>query len=485
MKAYKVTLFIFSVIAVLALLCVVFPADGVKAGNLTLRFPTLTEVLTPESSEDTALPEVSPEELLAQQLRDMRMQEENQYLDYFHNSNIRFNLPGADLTWFDDLFKAFEHCDEERVRVMHYGDSQIEGDRITGVIREELQDTFGGIGPGIIPVIETVGSINIGQSSTAELTRALAFGPAEVRGKNSNYGPMAQVAYLDTTITVSVWPRTKERKHCHQFTRVTVLADNIGSKLYVTCKGDRRVVEPTKEMQRITFHFDEPVERVSLSMSGYANLYGILLDGDNGICVDNIPMRGCSGTMFTAINRRQLADFYTNENVRLILLEYGGNSVPYLNTEKSIHTYASSIDRQIRYLSELAPKARILLIGPSDMSTRIKGSWQTYPMLPAIIDSLRTTANRAGAAYWDMYQVMGGHNSMAQWCEQNPPLAGSDHIHFTRLGGDRVADLFCKSLMLYYDYYNWRKPKPQTPSPSAPAVTTNPQMATQIEQRKP
>ena len=45
MKAYKVTLFIFSVIAVLALLCVVFPADGVKAGNLTLRFPTLTEVL--------------------------------------------------------------------------------------------------------------------------------------------------------------------------------------------------------------------------------------------------------------------------------------------------------------------------------------------------------------------------------------------------------------------------------------------------------
>lgn len=177
MKAYKVTLFIFSVIAVLALLCVVFPTDGVKAGNLTLRFPTLTEVLVPESSEDTALPEMSPEELLAQQLRDMRMQEEKQYLDYFRNSNIRFNLPDDDLTWFDDLFEAFEHCDEGRVRVVHYGDSQIEGDRITGVIREELQDTFGGIGPGIIPVIETVGSINIGQSSTAELTRALAFCP--------------------------------------------------------------------------------------------------------------------------------------------------------------------------------------------------------------------------------------------------------------------------------------------------------------------
>lgn len=466
MKPYKITLYLFSVIAVLAIICLVFPSDGVRAGNTTLTFPTLSEVLNPGGSAEAALPEESPEELLARQLENMRMQEREQYLTYFRESNIRFNLPGDDPTWFDALFEAFENSDSSRVRVVHYGDSQIEGDRITGVIREELQEAFGGIGPGIIPVIQTVGSINTGQSCTAELRRALAYGPAEARAKSGNYGPMAQVAYLDTSIVVSVWPRIKEKMHCRKFTRVTVLADNIASKLYVTCKGDRRVVEPgAQEMQRITFHFPDSVERVTLSMSGYANLYGILLDGDSGIAVDNIPMRGCSGTMFTSINRRHLSDYFRKENVRLILLEYGGNSVPYLTTEKGIHTYASSMERQIRYLQQQAPDAKILLIGPSDMSTRIKGAWQTYPMLPAIIDSLRVTANRAGAAYWDMYQVMGGHNSMAQWCEQNPPLAGSDHIHFTLRGGERVADLFCKSLMLYYDYYRWRKPEKEEDRP--------------------
>jgi len=458
-KPYKITLFLFSVIAVLALLCLVFPPEGIRAGNMTMTFPSLAEVLSPGTSEEAAMPEESPEELLARQLENMRMQEQDQYLTYFRESNIRFNLPGDDFTWFDELFEAFENSDSSRVRIVHYGDSQIEGDRITGVIREELQDTFGGIGPGIIPVIQTVGSINTGQSSSAELQRALAYGPAEARARSGNYGPMAQVAYLDTTIVVSVWPRIKEKKHCRKFTRVTLLADNISSKLYVTCKGDRRVVEPTKEMQRITFHFPDSLERVSLSLSGYANLYGILLDGDSGICVDNIPMRGCSGTMFTNISKSHLSDYYRKENVRLILLEYGGNSVPYLKTEKSIHNYASTIERQIHYLQQQAPEAKILFIGPSDMSTRIKGAWQTYPMLPTVIDSLRTVANRAGAAYWDMYQVMGGHNSMAQWCEQNPPLAGSDHIHFTMRGGERVADLFCKSLMLYYDYYRWRKPE--------------------------
>ena len=209
MKPYKITLYLFSVIAVLAIVCLVFPADGVRAGNTTLTFPTLSEVLNPGGSAEAALPEESPEELLARQLENMRMQEREQYLTYFRESNIRFNLPGDDPTWFDGLFEAFENSGSSRVRVVHYGDSQIEGDRITGVIREELQEAFGGIGPGIIPVIQTVGSINTGQSCTAELRRALAYGPAEARAKSGNYGPMAQVAYLDTSIVVSVWPRIR------------------------------------------------------------------------------------------------------------------------------------------------------------------------------------------------------------------------------------------------------------------------------------
>ena len=31
-----------------------------------------------------------------------------------------------------------------KVRIMHYGDSQIEGDRISGRLRERLQKEFGG-----------------------------------------------------------------------------------------------------------------------------------------------------------------------------------------------------------------------------------------------------------------------------------------------------------------------------------------------------
>ena len=73
-----------------------------------------------------------------------------------------------------------------------------------------------------------------------------------------------------------------------------------------------------------------------------------------------------------------------------------------------------------------------------------------------VIDSLRHAVLNAGAAYWDLYSVMGGHNSMVQWVNAQPPLAASDYVHFSRGGAERIGDMLCKSLMLYYDYYKWR-----------------------------
>ena len=122
----------------------------------------------------------------------------------------------------------------------------------------------------------------------------------------------------------------------------------------------------------------------------------------------------------------------------------------------SISNYGKQMARQIKYMKRLAPKASILFIGPSDMATKVKANMETYPHLPMVIDSLRHAVLNAGAAYWDLYSVMGGHNSMVQWVNAQPPLAASDYVHFSRGGAERIGDMLCKSLMLYYDYYKWR-----------------------------
>ena len=62
-----------------------------------------------------------------------------------------------------------------------------------------------------------------------------------------------------------------------------------------------------------------------------------------------------------------------------------------------------------------------------------------------------------GAAFWDMYQVMGGRNSMIKWVDHVPAWAASDYIHFTPTGAGRIADMFVQSFMNYYDYYCFLK----------------------------
>lgn len=458
MKAYKTTLFIFAIIGLLALLCLFFPKDGVQIGPLELEFPSLEEVLG-APTDTVEGPKESPEELLARRLEEMRMEEESQYLDYFENNPARIEFPDNDLHTLDAFFAALDSAESKELRIVHYGDSQIEEDRISSTLRTELQSEFGGQGVGLVPAIQTIPTVSIGQSCDKELTRYLVYGNSEMRAENDLYGIMGQKAMLDTTIHLRFYPlaRVNEETPSRYFTEVRVLAGEIEDTLKIRCNGTTLWADSTqKGIVELSFHLPDSSVRAQLEISGKAALYGIMLDGKNGVSVDNIPMRGCSGTIFTQMNGEQLASYFRNENVRLIIMQFGGNSVPYLKKPQSISNYGKQMARQIKYMKRLAPKASILFIGPSDMATKVKANMETYPHLPMVIDSLRHAVLNAGAAYWDLYSVMGGHNSMVQWVNAQPPLAASDYVHFSRGGAERIGDMLCKSLMLYYDYYKWR-----------------------------
>ena len=58
----------------------------------------------------------------------------------------------------DNFFKSLkEDAPRELVRIVHYGDSQIEGDRMTEYLRYRLQKKFGGCGVGTVPPTEIKG----------------------------------------------------------------------------------------------------------------------------------------------------------------------------------------------------------------------------------------------------------------------------------------------------------------------------------------
>lgn len=461
MKAYKTNLFIFSIIIVLGILCYVFPSEGIQIGTIELEFPSLDDVLGQKEDSSEVITE-SPEELLARRLTEMRLQEEAQYLTYFQQNAGRIHFPNDNINMFDDLFAALDKGGETRVKILHFGDSQIEEDRISSMLRSELQSKFGGQGVGIMPAIQTIPTLSIGQSTDHEMKRHMVYGPVELRDSNNHYGIMGQKAHLDTTVQIRFYPRPKisQNNPSRYFTQIQVWLGNVSGKLSVHCNGTTLYADTTQEgMQALTFQLPDSTIRTSLTLQGCGDIYGVSLGSPIGVSVDNIPMRGCSGTIFTQMNSQEIQQYCRANNVRLIILQYGGNSVPYLKKATGISNYAQQLERQIKYLKRLVPNAEILFIGPSDMATKVKSEMQTYPHLPMVVDSIKHAALRAGAAYWDLYMVMGGKNSMVNWVNSQPPLAASDYVHFSRLGADKIGDMLCKSILLYYDYYKWRNQK--------------------------
>lgn len=464
MKPYKILIFILLVICALGLISLFFPKDGLRIGNKELHFPSIEEVLVgPEQPEVELKPEIDSVEL--RHLNDLK-DTLRQYQVMLTEQTGHFYLPNDDVSFFDHLFAKMELArrNKEVIRVLHYGDSQIEMDRISCNLRSFFQSTFGGGGPGMVPVIQTIPSFAVSQYASGALTLYASYGEgARTRG---NYGLMCKCYRLGggATFTANASRHKDTDPRVKKFSNITLLYNDHTGNFSATL-SDRRGYKESVENGLTGVHtchwlLDSAATSVQISMQGSADLYGIMLDDGYGVAVDNIPLRGSSGDQFTLITDTLLRTSYKQANVGLIILQFGGNSVPVIYNEKSLNNYCTSIERQIRRVRQCCAGATILFIGPSDMSTRRGGVMQTYPMLPQLIDSLRTIALRNNAAYWDIYEVMGGHNSMIAWV--NNGLAGPDYIHFTPAGARRVGKTLAQNFATMYDLYRTRKSIPKT-----------------------
>ncbi len=464
MKARQVVIFLFGVFALLGVGWLFFPADGVPVGPVTLRFASYEGMLRDAREKKVDVDSV----LLAVEKR-FRMEADtlNYYKTFFYDNPDRIYLPDDDYTFLDPVFRKLETASwaEKPVRITHYGDSQIEMDRISSELRQALQERFGGMGTGMFPALSNVPSASISKSASGGFVHFTMYGDSTtVRAGHNRYGIMAQVVQLTGGGTVTLrGTRQKTAKELVQsFSSVSVLYGRESAGFSVRAVSD--TLKPTPIVEKadggttlVTWKFSRPVQKASLTFQGNAEIYGISADGGTGVAVDNIPLRGCSGTIFTRISKQLMEESFALENTGLIILQFGGNYMPVAKSTKIIAQYQEQIEKQIRYFHEVAPEARILFIGPSDMGKSVNGRIVTWPRLPEMVDSLKNTALRSGAAYWDLYRMMGGENSMGQWVKHNPAYAGPDYIHFTPAGAEKVGETLSRSFLTYYDFYQLRK----------------------------
>ena len=471
MKASRTLIFILSVFLLLGIGWYVFPADGITIGSRQLHFPSYEEDkmgIVEGPDIDDILNKVS--QSFEMSVSDNLLDSLYFFHDYLNINPNRIYLPNDDYSYFDSLFFLLEHArDNKKIyRVMHYGDSQIEMDRITSILRQRLQEVFGGSGPNMIPAIQRVATISITQYYGGGLTHYCVYGDSTTqRAPHRRYGVMTQFSQTSGRSTISF----NKSKHSQAFdkakeiSRVSLLIGNNSESFKATLKADT-IKADTKEcaanqgVSILDWELPVNINRGTITLQGNAEVYAVLLDGDYGVAVDNNPLRGCSGTIFTMINKPVMRESFELLNTRLIILQFGGNRMPSIYGSQSISNYITEIDKQINYFKEVAPQATLLFIGPADMGKSYNGKIGTWKGLPELNDSLKAAALRNEIAYWDLFNVMGGEGSMAQYVKHSPALAAPDYIHFTFKGAQEIGDDLAKSLITYYNFYKLRQRLP-------------------------
>lgn len=414
MRPYKVLLFIAVTMAILGTLYWAFPdVKLLNSDQLTNGVNTDTIAEFPVYAEETdTVPEEEPQPVIPKII-----------VDSTTDSRI----------FLRRFYASLQESDERVIRVLHYGDSQIEEDRMTQQIREALQARYGGKGVGLMPLAQTIPSLTVKQSlylngrfanPSISMQRYMVYGPKSMQRTDGLYGIMGQMAVMNDSLakgSENVRVICKPAIQTARYEHWRVLAD---SSIHYTIHGD------------------------TVNLTGRGNVYGLSQESTTGVIVDNLPMRGCLGLVFTKMDSTQLATTYRDLNVRLIIMQYGGNAIPFNRNPGTISSIVRGLREQVRHLQACAPNADILFIGPSDMLTQIDGEWHTYPMVPYMDRLLRKMALEENIAYFSLYRWMGGAGSMLRW--QEVGLAGSDGVHFNRAGarkaGNAVANWILEDL---------------------------------------
>ncbi len=354
------------------------------------------------------------------------------------------------------FFDALKSTKSQKIRVAHYGDSGVEGDAITADIREVLQKEFGGNGVGFLSITSqditfrttTKQSFSDNWNTISVLTGNPQNVPLGISGFVSipqsgswvRYATTDWMPYLSSFGTVRLfYSNAKNSSIKYSFNNGAEESANLRSgsnvqELYLSAPGGK-----AKSI------------KITATMNDQAYFYGVSLENGNGVYVDNFPWRGNTGLGFTKIPESYMNQFDKLMNYKLIILSFGANEASF--GEQDNTWYANQMIKVINNLKKVFPQTSILVIGVGDKSIKRGTRFVTDPSIPVLIKVQQQIVEKTGVAFWNLFEAMGGYNSMESWVNANPPLALMDYTHPSWQGAAKIGDMIAHAIVKAYNNY--------------------------------
>ncbi len=266
--------------------------------------------------------------------------------------------------------------------------------------------------------------------------------------QNAPYLFNGQCFIPDDNVAFTTVRTTDQREHARAFNTASLLyaADSAATLYYKLGAAEEREVElrpgtlrlhTTRRtgMRTATFEIEAP--------AGFTG-YGLFLNDETGVCVDNYSLRSASGMQLLRVGVNRLAQFNRLIPCDLIILQYGMNVME--PERRDYQSYVDQMARVIERLREAMPGVPVLIFGIGDRNFKNEyDEMATMPGVTSFVEAQRELARTTGAAFWNTYLAMGGRGSMAAFVEAGQ--ANKDYTHINYAGGRRLGLAFAEALI--------------------------------------
>lgn len=343
-----------------------------------------------------------------------------------------------------------------QARLVFYGASHTSAEHYTGVIRRGLQRRYGDAGHGfVLPakpwryyrhddvVIESTNTWRADRIDKSDAVPDGMYGLAGVTIASSSPDDFGRLAT----------PRKGPVGRRVALFEVWTLEQPGGGTLNVRIDdGPWRPIPTAAETRRPAYHpFRVRDGRHRLEVrpagDGEVRLFGVVMERKRpGVIVDTVGIPGSRAIYHLQWDDALYREHLARRKPDFVALAYGTNEAG--DDDVPIEDYEATLRQMLTRIREVAPKASCLLIGPSDRPTPLEdGTWGPRPRTAQIVEVQRRVSADMGCAFFDAVAFMGGEMSMTTWVGATPPVALKDHIHYTRIGYQRMGEVLLDLLL--------------------------------------
>jgi len=360
------------------------------------------------------------------------------------------------------FFTQLSRIDElgRPLRIAYFGDSFIEGDILSCDLREQLQSRFGGCG---------VGWVDCGsQTATFRQTVGHTFSGLEEyevvkRPFNKQLESIAQRYFTAPSGQAHFrYHGVTARHHLDAWhTSTFFFRTASGFSLSTSINGDTATtdyVTPADQLQTLTQHHNHTRSIAYQVMDAGVDtyLYGVALEGQRGIVVDNLSMRGSSGVSLGKLPRHVLRQFAAVRPYDLIIIHFGLNVVNEKSHAANYKAYTQQMGQAIEHLRVAFPEASILVVSMPDRDQRTAAGIRTMLGVESLVAYQQIMASEHRVDFFNLFQAMGGRESMKGLVDQG--LANKDYTHLTFGGGRHLGALLTDYLIEGFNHFKSMQP---------------------------